>query len=130
VETVITDAARTFLTERHLGILSTVGRDGRVHAVPVGFTYADGIVRIIGSRGSQKFVNAERSGRASVASVDGAQWISLEGAAVVRQDADAVAHAVALYTTRYREPRPNPRRVVLEMSVAHVLGSSGMREGR
>lgn len=124
----ISDTARTFLAERHLGILSTVGRDGRVHAVPVGFTYEDGVVRVIGSRGSQKFVNAGRTGRASIASVDGARWISLEGAAVIRDDADSVAHAVSLYTDRYREPRPNPQRVAMEMCLERVLGSAGMRE--
>lgn len=123
----ITDAAREFLTEYHLGVLSTISRDGRVHAVPVGFTYLDGVVRVIGSRGTQKFVNAERSGRASVASVDGARWLSFEGVARITDDREAVARAVDLYTARYRQPRENPDRVVLEMRVERVLGSGGLR---
>lgn len=123
----ITDAARDFLNERHLGILSTVGRRGRVHAVPVGFTYRDGVVRVIGSRGTQKFVNAERSGRASIASVHGRRWLSIEGPARVSEDADEVASAVALYTERYRAPRENPQRVVLQVRVEKVLGSEGLR---
>ncbi|MDF2664180.1 MAG: hypothetical protein K0R81_30 [Microbacterium sp.] len=123
----LTDDAFSFLREYHLATLSTVGRNGRVHAVPVGFTYEDGIVRIIGSRGTQKFVNAERSGRASVCSVDGARWISFEGPARVTDDPDAVAHAVELYAARYRQPRVNPERVVLEMSVERVLGSQQFR---
>jgi PPOX class probable F420-dependent enzyme len=124
---VITDAAREFLAERHLATLSTLGRSGRIHSVPVGITYLDGIVRIIGSRGSQKFVNAERSGRASVNTVDGARWISFEGPVRMRSDPETVAFAVHLYAARYRQPRPNPQRIVLELTVERVLGSAGMR---
>lgn len=123
----ITDAGLAFLSENHLAVLSTLGRGDRVHAVPVGFTYEDGIIRVIGSRGTQKFVNAERSGRASICSVDRARWMSFEGAARVSGDADAVAHAVALYTARYRAPRVNPARVVLEIAADRVLGSAEFR---
>jgi len=126
----LTDAALEFLRERHLATLSTIGRDGRIHSVPVGMTYLEGVVRVIGSRGSQKFVNAQRSGRASISSVDGARWISFEGPARVLTDAEAVARAVELYAARYRQPRPNPERAVLELAVERVLGSSGMRAER
>lgn len=130
VPPLITDAARAFLFERHIATLSTIGRSGRIHSVPVGITYLDGIVRIIGSRGSQKFVNAERSGRASVNTVDGARWISFEGPVRVLSDPESVACAVELYAARYRQPRPNSERVVLEMTVERVLGSAGMRSDR
>lgn len=123
----LTDDALSFLSEYHLATLSTLGRSGRVHAVPVGFTYEDGVVRVIGSRGTQKFVNAERSGRASICSVDGGRWISFEGSASVTDDPAVVAHAVDLYAARYRQPRPNPERVVLEMTVERVLGSAPFR---
>lgn len=123
----LTDDAFAFLSEYHLATLSTLGRSGRVHAVPVGFTYEDGVVRVIGSRGTQKFVNAERSGRASICSVDGGRWISFEGSASVTDDPGVVAHAVDLYAARYRQPRPNPDRVVLEMTVERVLGSAPFR---
>ena len=123
----LTDLGLAFVTERHLGMLSTVGRDGRTHAVPVGFTWRDGVVRIIGSRGSQKFVNAARSGRASVSSVDGARWVSFEGPARLLTDPESVALAVELYAARYREPRPNPERGVLEVTAERVLASSGLR---
>ncbi|WAB80531.1 PPOX class F420-dependent oxidoreductase [Microcella daejeonensis] len=130
MDTRLTDAALEFLTERHLATLSTIGRDGRIHSVPVGMTYLDGVVRVIGSGGSQKFVNAQRSGRASLSSVDGARWISFEGPVVVSDDPERVALAVELYTVRYRQPRPNPHRVVLELAVERVLGSGGMRPAR
>jgi PPOX class probable F420-dependent enzyme len=124
---VLTDAALEFLAENHLATLSTLGRGNRIHAVPVGFTFEDGIVRVIGSRGSQKFLNAQRSGRATICSVERARWISFEGPVSVSQDPDAVAHAVALYARRYRQPRVNPERVVLELTVARVLGSPSFR---
>lgn len=123
----LTADALAFLSEYHLATLSTIGRSGRIHAVPVGFTYEEGVVRIIGSRGTQKFVNAERSGRASVCSVDGARWLSFEGPARVSGDPDAVDHAVRLYAGRYRQPRVNPDRVVLEIAVERVLGSASLR---
>jgi PPOX class probable F420-dependent enzyme len=124
---VLTDAALEFLREYHLASLSTLGRGDRIHAVPVGFTYEDGVVRVIGTRRSQKFLNAERRGRAAVCSVDRARWISFEGPVRVIDDADAVAHAVELYTARYRRPRVNPERVVLELQVERVLGSPQFR---
>ena len=123
----ITETAQEFLAERHLATLSTLGRSGRIHSVPVGITYLDGIVRIIGSRGSQKFVNAARSGRASVNTVDRARWISFEGPVRLLTDPESVAFAVELYAARYRQPRPNPERAVLELTVERVLGSAGMR---
>jgi PPOX class probable F420-dependent enzyme len=124
---VLTDAALEFLAEYHLATLSTLGRGGRIHAVPVGFTVEGGIARVIGTGGSQKFLNARRSGRATVCSVDRARWISFEGPVTVTDDSDAVAHAVALYAARYRQPRVNPERVVLELTVERVLGSAQFR---
>ncbi len=84
---------------------------------------------MIGSRGSQKFLNAERNGRASVNTVDRARWLSFEGPVRVLADAESVALAVELYAARYRHPRPNPNRIVLELTVERVLGSTGMRAG-
>lgn len=124
---VLTDAGRVFVSDYRLATLSTIGRDGRVHVVPVGFTWEDGVVRVIGSRGTQKFVNAARTGRAAICSVDGPRWLTFEGAAVVRDDPDAVAHAVTLYAARYRQPRENPARVVLEVTVEKVLGTQDLR---
>lgn len=127
---VITDEARAFLSEYHLATLSTLGRDGRIHAVPVGITYLDGIVRVIGSRGSQKFVNAARTGRASVNTVDGGRWISFEGPARIVEDSASVERAVELYAARYRQPSVNPERVVLEITVERVLGSPQFRSAQ
>jgi hypothetical protein len=59
-----------------------------------------------------------------VCSVDGARWITFEGTVRVTDDPSAVAHAVDLYASRYRQPRVNPRRVVLELTPERVLGSA------
>lgn len=126
----LTTAALVFLAERHLATLSTIGREGRIHSVPVGITYLDGVVRVIGNRGSQKFLNAQRSGRASVSTADGARWISFEGPARLLTDPDSIALAVELYAARYKKPRENPERAVLEIAVERMLGSSGMRSDR
>jgi hypothetical protein len=40
----------------------------------------------------------------------------------VTRDPDDVAEAVRRYTQRYQEPRPNPERVAIEITVARVLG--------
>jgi PPOX class probable F420-dependent enzyme len=113
-----------FLVERHLGTLSTVRRDGTLHVCAVGFTWdADrATVRVITRDASQKVRNVEATGRAAVAQVDGGRWLSLEGPARITRDPDAVAEAVTRYTARYQEPRPNPERVAIEITVERVLG--------
>lgn len=113
-----------------MGILSTLDRRGGIHSVPVGFTLEDGIVRIITSDGTQKVVNVERGETATVAQVHEGRWISFSGRATINRDADAVAHAVELYAARYRQPRVNPTRVVIEIDVAKALGSAELFEAR
>jgi F420H(2)-dependent biliverdin reductase len=116
-----------FLTERHLATLTTLRPDGTPHVVPVGVTYdaATRTARVITSGTSAK-VRHVRAGQARVAvcQVDGRRWATLEGAAVVRDDAASVADAVARYAQRYRQPRENPARVVLEISVDRILGNA------
>jgi F420H(2)-dependent biliverdin reductase len=116
-----------FLTERHLATLTTLRADGSPHVVPVGVTFdaATGTARVITSGTSAKARHV-RDGRSRVAvcQVDGRVWTTLEGTAVVRADAAAVADAVARYAVRYRQPRVNPARVVLEIAVDRVLGNA------
>lgn len=122
--------ARDFLTERHLATLTTLRLDGSPHVVAVGFTWDcdDALVRVITSDGSQKVRNADRAaatgGRAAVCQVEGRRWLTLEGTVAVRRDAADIAHAVRRYADRYRQPRENPARVVLEIAVDRVLGSA------
>ncbi|SEO71414.1 pyridoxamine 5'-phosphate oxidase family protein [Trujillonella endophytica] len=117
----------TFLTERHLATLTTLRADGSPHVVPVGVTFdpETATARVITSGSSAKARHV-RAGQARVAvcQVDGRRWLTLEGTAVVRDDADAVREAVERYALRYRQPRENPARVVIEISVDRVLGNT------
>jgi hypothetical protein len=56
--------------------------------------------------------------------VDGARWLTLEGIAQVNREPEAVRDAELRYAQRYRTPKPNPQRVVIEVLVKRVLGSS------
>jgi F420H(2)-dependent biliverdin reductase len=115
-----------FLRERHLATLTTLRPDGSPHVVPVGFTWDDEatVVRVITSGPSRKARNALAGGRAVVAQVDGRRWLALEGPVRVLTDAPSVREAEERYAARYRTPRENPARVVLQISVDRVLGSA------
>lgn len=113
-----------FLAERHLATLTTLRQDGSPHVVAVGFTWDDeaGLVRVITSGSSRKAAHARLGGRAVVAQVDGARWLSLEGNVTCSQEPSRVAEAVRRYALRYRQPAINPKRVVLEIEVDRILG--------
>jgi len=124
----LTNDALAFLTERHLAMLTTLRADNSPHVVAVGFTFDPDthIARVITTGGSQKAVNADRGGVAVVSQVDGARWLSLEGRASVNGETAAVRDAELRYAQRYRTPRENPRRVVIEVQIERVLGSSDL----
>ncbi|MDH6246166.1 F420-dependent biliverdin reductase [Mycobacterium sp. OTB74] len=121
----LTSDALAFLTERHLAMLTTLRTDGSPHVVAVGFTFdpKTHVARVITTGGSQKALNAADRGVAVLSQVDGARWLSLEGKASVSTEAEAVRDAELRYAQRYRTPRINPRRVVIEVRVERVLGS-------
>ncbi|MBB6346153.1 TIGR03618 family F420-dependent PPOX class oxidoreductase [Nonomuraea muscovyensis] len=124
------DGFAEFWRERHLCTLSTARPDGAPHVVPVGATLdlAAGIARVITSGTSRKARLVAAAGpegaKVALCQVDGRRWSTLEGRAVVRAEPDQVADAERRYAGRYREPRPNPARVVLEIRVTRVLGNA------
>ncbi|GAA1030876.1 TIGR03618 family F420-dependent PPOX class oxidoreductase [Virgisporangium ochraceum] len=117
-------ALRAFWTERHLCTLTTLRADGSPHVVAVGATLdaPAGIARVITRRGSVKVRNVRASGRAAICQVDGRRWSTVEGTAVVLDDEESVADAVERYARRYRQPQPNPERVVIELTINRMLG--------
>ena len=125
----LTEAALDFLTERHLATLTTFRSDGSAHVVPVGFSWDPDrdLARVITSGSSQKAANLRRDPRAVLCQVDGGRWLTLEGRAAVTGEPAAVAEAVRRYAARYRQPRENPARVALEITVTRVLGSAARR---
>ncbi len=113
------------MSERHLATLTTLRPDGSPHVVPVGFTWdpETSVARVITSRGSRKARNALAGCAAVLCQVDGRHWLALEGTAHILDDAGSVADAERRYAARYREPRPNPERVVIAVDVRSVLGN-------
>ncbi|GEE02872.1 hypothetical protein nbrc107696_33180 [Gordonia spumicola] len=124
----LSQAADDFLAEYQLATLATLRADGTPHVCPVGFTIdrEAGVARVITSGGNQKARNAERGGRAALTHVDGARWLTLEGTARVLRDAASVRDAEDRYEARYRKPRANPARVVIEVTVTRAMGSASM----
>ncbi|MFI6499614.1 pyridoxamine 5'-phosphate oxidase family protein [Nonomuraea typhae] len=113
-----------FWEERHLCTLTTVRPDGTPHVVPVGVTLdiPAGIARVITSGTSRKAAFADGA-RVAVCQVDGRRWSTLEGHAVLRTEPEQIADAERRYTLRYKPPRPNPARVVIEIHVTRVMGN-------
>lgn len=92
------DERDEYLNQPRNAILATTGPDGRVHAVPVWFRYADGTFNIITERGSAKHRNAVRAGRAALCIDDGKfAYVSAEGPVVV-QDSVSYDERLALHT--------------------------------
>ena len=115
-----------FLADRHLATLTTLRADGTPHVVPVGVTFDPEarLARVITSGTSAKARHVrEGQTRVAVCQVEGRRWVTLEGAAVVRDDRESVAEAERRYAERYRTPRENPARVVIEIAVDRILGT-------
>lgn len=127
----LSEDAHEFLSTYHLGTLTTLRADGSPHVVAVGFTVdtGGGLARVITRQGSQKARNAARGGRAAVSHVDGGRWLTFEGPVRLLTDAESVREGERRYALRYREPRPNPERVVVAIEVDRVLGSAKMFTG-
>lgn len=123
----LTTALAEFIAERHLAVLATQRADGSPHAVPVGFTFANGVARVITFAPSVKARNARRGGRASVTQIDGTRWVTFEGPVRLLDDDAAVAGAVAAYAQRYRQPKVRDDRVVIEIEVDRVMCSSRLK---
>ena len=124
----VSERWREFWTERRPCTLVTPRRDGTPHVVPVGavLDVEQGIARVICSRGSQKARNVAAAGdggaRVALSQVEGRVWSTVEGLAVLREDPESVRDAEQRYARRYKVPRVNPQRVVLEIAVDRVLG--------
>lgn len=123
--------ATDFLTERHLATLTTLRADGTPHTVPVGVTIdpEHDCAWVITGGGSAKarHLRARPDSPVSVCQVDGARWATIEGTAEVRDDEASVARAVERYAARYRQPRENPERVALRITVSRILLGARLR---
>jgi PPOX class probable F420-dependent enzyme len=94
-----------FLRTPRTAVISTTGRDGRIHSVPVWFLWDGEVFRVITGRGSVKHRNAERTGRASICvdERDGTlRYVTAEGTVTV-SDPETKDQRLALWT-HYRGP--------------------------
>ncbi|MEV5606790.1 TIGR03618 family F420-dependent PPOX class oxidoreductase [Streptomyces sp. NPDC052225] len=125
----------TFWQERHLCTLTTLRPDGTPHVVPVGVTYdaEQRVARVITNKTSRKVAHILESttpARVAVCQVDGRRWATLEGTATIRTSTEDVADAERRYAERYtRVPRPNPDRVVIEITVGRATGNGVFAAG-
>lgn len=124
-------ALTAFWQEPHYATLTTLRPDGTPHVVPVSATFepgtGTGTARVVARRTSKKVRNVLAAGdegmRVALCQVDRGRWSTLEGRARVRTEADAVSDAEDRYEKRYgRRPRPNPERVLIEITVDRTLG--------
>ena len=72
---------------------------------------------------SQKVANLRRDPRVAVCQVDRGRWSTVEGTAEVLDDPESVADAVRRYAERYRQPRENPERVAVRITITRVIGN-------
>lgn len=116
-----------FWAERHLCTVTTLRADGSPHVVPMGVVLDPdrAVAWAITSRTSQKVANLRNGSdpRVAVCQVDGRRWSTLEGTGEVRDDPASVAEAVRRYAERYRQPRENPARVAVRISLTRLLGN-------
>ena len=123
---------RVFLTERHLGTLTTLRPDGTPHVVPVAFTWDDvaGCALITALDRTAKVRNIEHDAaaapRGALCQVAGGRWLTLEGVLSVSRDPAEIADAERRHAVRYPPLEPEPGRVLIRLSVDAVLGSDYM----
>lgn len=123
---------RVFLTERHLGTLTTLRPDGTPHVVPVAFTWDDdaGCALITTRDGAAKVRNIEhddaRPARGALCQVAGGRWLTLEGVLTVSRVPAEIAEAERRHAVRYPPLEPEPDRVLIRLAVDGVLASDYM----
>ena len=122
----LTEEVQSFLRERHLASLTLLRPDGSPHVTAVGFTWDEQsqLVRVITWAGSMKSKILAQTGpsQAVVCQIDGGRWLSLEGTAVVTDDAQRCLEGTDRYAERYRVPQERPDRTVIEIAVEEILG--------
>lgn len=133
-----TPAYLSFWRERHLCTLTTPRPDGTPHVVPVGVTYDPeaGVARVLANKSSAKVSHVLAAtgvggpgARVAVCQVEGRRWATLEGHARIRTEETEIAGAMRRYEERYgRVPRPNPDRVLIEITLTRAMGTRSLTE--
>jgi PPOX class probable F420-dependent enzyme len=120
-----------FWRERRLCTVTTLRPDGSPHVVPMGVVLdiEAGVAWAITSGRSRKAANIRAGGAEgalfAACQVDGRHWSTVEGRAVLLDDAESVREAERRYAQRYKVPRENPDRVAVRVTLTRVLGNVG-----
>lgn len=116
-----------FWEARHLCTVSTARTDGSLHVTPMGIVLdpiagqAWGVT--MGHSVKARNITAYDGGApVAVCQLEGPYWASLEGTGEILTDEASVREAEQRYASRYRQPRPNPQRVALRITVTRALG--------
>ena len=134
------DRLRDLLSGSHNGVLVTLKRDGRPQLSNVGYTFADGVIRVSVTDGRAKTANLRRDPRASfyVTAPDFRTYVVAEGDAeltpVAKDPHDAtVDELVDVYRAiagehpdwdEYREAMVNDDRLVVRIPVTRLYGAA------
>ncbi|MDG2352018.1 MAG: pyridoxamine 5'-phosphate oxidase family protein [Acidimicrobiales bacterium] len=125
-----TAALNAFVSEKHLGILTLVRKNGRPHSTPVGFMWDDEkkVVKIITWSGSLKTRLLEKASLVgTISQVDGGRWVTFEGSCSATSDSDICSDAVERYSLRYSRPKDRgDERRTITMIVDRILLSAGL----
>ena len=125
-----TAALNEFVSEKHLGILTLVRKDGRPHSTPVGFMWDDEkkVIKIITWSGSLKTrLLEEASLVGTISQVDGGRWVTFEGSCSTTSDFEICSDAVKRYSLRYSQPKDRgDERRTITMIVNRILSSAGL----
>ncbi len=88
----MTDAEISDFLDSHAGwlVLTTNGRDGYPHSVPLGYFREGGDIYMTGRAGTQKFRNIERDPRVSLLADSGSAMPDIKGV-LIRGDAELIS---------------------------------------
>ena len=103
------DEITTFIEQSRTATMATIGPDGLPHLVAMWYAVIDGVIWFETKGRSQKAVNLGRDGRITVLIESGHTYnelrgVSLEGTAVVLDDADALWEVGVSVWERYTGP--------------------------
>jgi PPOX class probable F420-dependent enzyme len=93
-----------FLRGVRPAVVSTLGADGRVHAVLVWYSWDGSKFTVLGDRGSVKERNVRRTGRATIVVHEDINYVSAEGPVTVRETV-TYEERLALWSRYYGEER-------------------------
>ena len=107
----------TFLAERLLGVLSTVGRDGLPHAVPVEVVVYGGKVYAWSESDSVKVANVRRTGKAAMLGYKGRAAALVRGQArVLTEDNASYTDITRQFLTKYHREESYGNDVLIEIA--------------